>query len=31
MDFTKFFADMKLPAVPDVEALLSQTERISRR
>jgi phasin family protein len=27
MDFTKFFADMKLPAVPDLEALLSANRK----
>ena len=35
MDFTKFFADMKLPAVPDVEApadhpLRRNTKRCAR-
>ena len=27
MDFTKFFADMKLPAIPDMEALLSANRK----
>jgi phasin family protein len=27
MDFTKFFADMKLPALPDMEAFLSANRR----
>ena len=30
MDFTKFFAEMKLPMLPDAEAFLTANRRISR-
>ena len=30
MDFTKFFANMKLAALPDMEALLAANRRTSK-